>query len=146
MFDVKDCISFITGHGAKRLSESMNQQFKEEGYNVTRVQWTALYYIKLNSDITQKELAEMMLIKEPTLLHLIDRLEADGFVVRTYSKQNRRYRYLSLTEEGERVFRMMLPIAEQFNKDAKVGITDEELETFKKVINKMVENVERKNK
>lgn len=141
MFDVRDCISFLTNHGAKMLSESMNQKFKEKGGNVTRVQWTALFYIDLNPGITQKELAEKMMIAEPTLLHLIDRMEKDGLVSRAYNKENRRCRYLCLTPAGETAFRLLLPVAEQFNKAAVEGIPEADMDTFKRVINQMIENV-----
>lgn len=143
MFDVRDCISFLTNQGAKELSESMNQQFKEKGGNVTRVQWTALYYIDQNPGITQKELAEKMMIKDPTLMHLIDRMEKDGLVSREYNKENRRYRYLCLTEAGREAFHVLMPVAEEFNRIAKEGIPEEDMDTFKRVIRKMIENVNR---
>lgn len=141
MFDVKDCISFLTNQGAKELSESMNQRFKEKGGNVTRVQWTALFYIDQNPGITQKELAGKMMVTEPTLMHLIDRMEKDGLVSREYNKENRRYRYLCMTEDGERVFRILMPVAEEFNKEATKGISEQDMETFKYVIKKMIDNI-----
>lgn len=63
MFDVHDCIGFLTNHGAKAVGEAMNQQFKKK--DLTRVQWMALYYIDQKGAMTQKELAAAMMIDPP---------------------------------------------------------------------------------
>lgn len=72
MFDVHDCIGFLTNHGAKAVGEAMNQQFKKK--DLTRVQWMALYYIDQKGAMTQKELAAAMMISEPSAAHLAERL------------------------------------------------------------------------
>ena len=61
-FDVHDCIAFLTNNGGKSLDESMNKRFR--GQDITRTQWTALYYIDRIENITQKQLAEAMMIRK----------------------------------------------------------------------------------
>ena len=77
-FDVHDCIAFLTNSGGKSLDESMNRRFR--GQDITRTQWTALYYIDRIPDITQKELAEAMMISGPSASNLVDRLETAGLL------------------------------------------------------------------
>ena len=67
--------------GGKSLDESMNRRFR--GQDITRTQWTALYYIDRIPDITQKELAEAMMISGPSASNLVDRLETAGRTGRT---------------------------------------------------------------
>ena len=52
MFDLNDCIAYITCKGAKALAQRLEKRL--ELYNVTRVQWTAMYYVSLDKFITQK--------------------------------------------------------------------------------------------
>lgn len=144
MFEVKDCIGFLTNHGAKMISESMNQRFNEQ--SVTRVQWMALYYIHKKPGMTQKELAADMLIKEPTALHLVDRMESEELISRSVNPNNRRVHCLHLTKKGEKALNVLLPVAEQFNADATEGISEEEMQIFKKVLDKMIQNVQNANR
>lgn len=141
MFDVHDCIAFLTNHGAKVLDESMNRRFA--GHEVTRVQWTALYYIEhMGQPITQKELSAALFISEPSTTHLVNRLQAAGLVVRGSRKSDPRSNYLVLTDKGRQALEELYPIPVSFNRDATEGISEEDLATFKEVLRKMVRNVQ----
>ena len=138
-FDVHDCIAFLTNSGGKSLDESMNKRFR--GQDITRTQWTALYYIDRIEDITQKELAEAMMISGPSASNLVDRLETAGLVHRREDKENGRIKHLVLTKEGEEKLRELAHIPVEFNEDAMKDVSAEDLETFKRVLAKMVDSV-----
>ena len=138
-FDVHDCIAFLTNNGGKSLDESMNKRFR--GQDITRTQWTALYYIDRIENITQKQLAEAMMISGPSASNLIDRLEAAGFVEREEDSGNGRVKHLVLTGAGEAKLRKLAHIPVEFNEDAMKDVSAEDVETFKRVLAKMVESV-----
>ena len=138
-FDVHDCIAFLTNNGGKSLDESMNKRFR--GQDITRTQWTALYYIDRIENITQKQLAEAMMISGPSASNLIDRLEAAGFVEREEDSGNGRVKHLILTGAGEAKLRELAHIPVEFNEDAMKDVSAEDVETFKRVLAKMVESV-----
>ena len=138
-FDVHDCIAFLTNSGGKSLDESMNRRFR--GQDITRTQWTALYYIDRIPDITQKELAEAMMISGPSASNLVDRLETAGLVHRMEDSGNGRVKHLVLTEEGTGKLHELAHIPVEFNEDAMKDVSAEDLETFKRVLAKMVESV-----
>ena len=75
MFRLEDCIAYITSRGAKVLAERLEERF--EGSGISRVQWIAMYYVNGCPSITQKQLADKMNLKEPTVVRLLDRMEAD---------------------------------------------------------------------
>ena len=56
MFQLEDCIAYITSRGAKTLAERLEDRFTGSG--VSRVQWIAMYYVDRCPSITQKQLAE----------------------------------------------------------------------------------------
>jgi len=138
-FDVHDCIAFLTNSGGKSLDESMNRRFR--GQDITRTQWTALYYIDRIPDITQKELAEAMMISGPSASNLVDRLEAADLVLRREDSENGRIKHLVLTEEGEAKLHELAHIPVEFNEEAMKDVSAEDVETFKRVLAKMVESV-----
>ncbi len=138
MFNLDDCMAFTTSRSAKVFSEAMERRLSP--YNVTRPQWIALYYIYTNDSITQRELADKMSIKEPTVVRLIQKMEGEDLLTRSGAKGDKRIKQLCLTEKGIRLCRELLPVAEKFMYDTIAGISQEDLQTLKNALDKMVSN------
>lgn len=139
MFNLNDCIAFITNKHNKEITEQFTQRL--QNHNITRVQWTALYYIGDNEGITQKHLAQILDSNESSIVRLIDRMEKENIVRREKDPSDRRITKLFLTEDGMKKIQELLPIGEKFSRDCIKDISEEDLETFKRVLNKMVKNL-----
>lgn len=139
MFNVEDCIALLTNNGSKTICEALNRQFLEN--DITRLQWTALHFIRSNSRVTQKDLAGMLMISTPSATNLVHRLVRAGFITQEDAPDDFRSKLLRITEKGEEVYCNSYPIVESFNLHAISGISEEELAIFKNVLNKMIENV-----
>lgn len=139
MFYLDDCIALIASRSSKVFIAALEKRLRP--YNMTRIQWFALYYIHVNSPITQRELADLMDIREPAVVRLIHEMELQELLSRSCSSADRRVRYLALTEEGERLYQEGLPIVEQFKDDAVAGISQEYLDILTDTLAKMVNNV-----
>ncbi|MSS07761.1 MarR family transcriptional regulator [Clostridium sp. WB02_MRS01] len=144
MFNLDDCIAFVTCKGAKDLADSLEKRLNH--YNITRSQWIALYYIKNNNMITQKQLADKMSLKEPSVVRLLDKMELYGWVNRISSNDDKRMKFLALTDSGKEIETAMLDVAEKFKSDVLNGISPEDLDVFKATLNKMLINIEDGNK
>ena len=140
MFNLDDCIACITSRSAKKLADCLEKRLNY--YNITRTQWIALYYISVNKMITQKQLADNMSFKEPTVVRLLDRMEILGWVIRVNSENDKRIKLLSLTDKGQKIETEMLDVAEKFRNDVISDISPEELDSYKSVLNKMLSNIE----
>lgn len=140
MFNLDDCIASITSRSAKKLADCFEKRLNY--YNITRTQWIALYYISINNMITQKQLADKMYLKEPTVVRMLDKMELIGWVIRVNSEDDKRIKLLSLTDKGQKIETEMLDIAEKFRNDVISDISPEELESYKLVLNKMLSNIE----
>ncbi|MDO5039908.1 MarR family winged helix-turn-helix transcriptional regulator [Clostridium sp.] len=140
MFNIDDCIGFITNKCSKKISDEFNRRLQE--YGVTRVQWIAIFYIgKYDNGIFQRELSDLMNVKESSMVRLIDRMEKEELVIRKKNDNDRRITSIFLTDKGITLRNKLLPLGEQFQKDATIGISSEELDIFKKVLEKMVNNI-----
>ena len=139
MFSLNDCIGFITNIASKRLSDEFNRRL--ESYGVTRVNWIAIYYIGENNGISQRELANKMDVNESSIARLLDRMEKEELTVRKKDPHDRRTARVYLTEKGEKLRVSLIPLAEEFQNDVTRGLSSDELETFKKVLDKMVDNL-----
>lgn len=139
MFDLETCIAFITNNMAKKISDAFNERLMKQG--VTRVQWIALYFLGLQNQISQIELAQKMDIKASSVARLIDRMERDGYVHRVKSIEDRRVYYLKITEKGTKLRESLLPEGEKMSRLISTNISDEEIIVFKNVLKKMTENI-----
>ncbi|EXG87241.1 DNA-binding transcriptional regulator, MarR family [Lacrimispora sphenoides] len=140
MFNLDDCIAFVTCKGAKDLADTLEKRLNN--FNITRSQWIALYYIENNNMITQKQLADKMSLKEPSVVRLLDKMELYGWVNRISSNDDKRMKFLMLTDSGKEIETAMLDVAEKFKSDVLNGISHEDLDVFKSTLNKMLINIE----
>lgn len=140
MFELDECIAFITNNAAKKMADAFNERLMKVG--ISRVQWIALYFLGKYGSMSQIELSDKMNIKQSTVARLIDRMERDGFVKRVKDSNDRRIKNIILTEKGIEIREKLLPEGVEMSKIFSKGITDEEFEIFRKVINKMVSNIE----
>ena len=142
MFNLDTWVAHIADNSTKFIAGAFDQRLSKKG--VTRVQWIALYYLGLNNNnMSQKELAEKMHIKESTVARLIDRLEREELVERRHSEEDRRVINLVLTEKGLKYREELLPEGEQFNDIVSQDITEEEMKLFCLILEKMVNNIKR---
>ena len=139
MFNIDDCIGFITNKGAKKLSDEFNKRVQQ--YGMTRVQWIALFYIGKSDGVSQKELSDLMNVKESSMVRLIDRMEKEDLVIRKKQANDRRITSIFLTDKGESLREKVLHLGEEFQDDATKGISSEELDNFKNVLEKMIKNI-----
>ena len=138
MFNLDDCFALITSRSGKVFATRLEGRLASSG--ITRAQWIAMYYIYNSECITQRCLADKMTIKEPTVVRMIQKMEYDGFICRSGCHNDKRKKYLKLTEKGSKIYLELLPVVEKFKDDTIADISDEDLKVFKSVIEKMVEN------
>ena len=141
MFDLNDCMAFVTSRSGKIFAAAMEKQLNQ--YHMTRTQWIAMYYILSKGPLTQKQLAEQMVLKEPSIVPVLQKLEIEGHLIRESSKEDRRVKYLELSESGRDLGLSLLPVVEQFKADTTAGIGEETLQLVKEALEKMTENAMR---
>ena len=141
MFDLDSCVAFITKKSAKKIADAFNDRLMEKG--VSRVQWTALYFLGKYGSMSQNDLADKMDLKSSTIARLIDRLERDGYVKRIKDPEDRRITKLLLTEEGRGLRELLIPEGEKMSEIITQGISEEKINIFLQVLRKMTDNVEK---
>jgi MarR family transcriptional regulator for hemolysin len=89
--------------------------------------WLVLLNIKTRQLANQRELADAVGIREATLTHHLNAMEADGLITRERHPTNRRIHVVELTEAGEAAFGRLLDAAVAFDQRLGHGFTDAEL-------------------
>lgn len=138
MFKLENCVSYIATNASKDLTEGFERKLSAHG--ISRVQWTALYYIGRQGEISQKELADLMRIKESSTTRLVDRMVKEGFIKRQTDESNRRKVNLILTREGRALRENSLHYGQEYSDFISENIAPEDMKTFMRVLDIMKQN------
>ena len=104
----------MAGHLIRRLHQLSTQVFVQRtqaaGFDLTPIQFAALDAIHNHPGTDQATVAELIAYDRATIGGVIERLEQKGWVDRVVSERDRRARELSLTPEGRRIFKALVPV------------------------------------
>ena len=93
--------------------------------------------------LTQRELASLMAIENPTLVRLLDSLEQQKLIERRPCPNDRRARRLHLTDNGRAFMDDLTERAAKLREQMLDGVADEDIEVAIKVFHKIMENAEK---
>ena len=106
------------------IARMMRKQFtrRVQGLGLTQAQWQTLVHLSRNEGIRQVSLAEIMEIQPITLVRLIDRLQAAGWVERRADPSDRRAFQLYLTGRAKPLLEQLWDTARDLRKEAMAGV------------------------
>jgi len=131
---VEDRLIFLISKVYQKLINSLQKAFSENGLEVTPVQVGLLFFLQKNNGSSLTQISQGLMLENPTVTGLIDRLENLGYVKRADHPNDRRVYLIYLTEKGKKVANKALPIVKKLNEQIKEGYSREEIENFKKVL------------
>jgi MarR family transcriptional regulator, transcriptional regulator for hemolysin len=103
--------------------------------------WLILLNLKIRKPANQRELAEAVGVREATLTHHLNAVEARGLVIRTRDAANRRVQVVALTEAGEAAFARLRDTAVAFDAKLRAGLVDADLATLNTLLGRLAANV-----
>jgi DNA-binding MarR family transcriptional regulator len=130
----------LPGHLIRRLHQISVAIFANRmaaaGIDLTPVQFAALAKVDDSPGVDQATLAGLIAYDKVTLGGVVDRLVQKGFLRREVSKQDRRARVLTLSDEGQALLARALPEARLVQDDTLAGLSDAERRTFVELLRK----------
>ena len=103
--------------------------------------WLILLNLKIRKPGNQRELAEAVGVREATLTHHLNAMDARGLITRTRDAANRRVQVVALTEAGEAAFLRLREAAIAFDDRLRAGLTGADLETLSALLGHLAANV-----
>jgi MarR family transcriptional regulator, transcriptional regulator for hemolysin len=118
-------IGFQLAQAARTVSRAFDEALAAAGGSLPV--WLVLLNIKARSLGNQRELAEAVGIREATLTHHLNGMEASGLLTRQRDPANRRIHVVELTEAGEAAFLTFRDAAIAFDQQLRRGISEQEI-------------------
>ncbi len=102
-------IGWLTADVSRLMRTVFDRRVRSTG--LTRPQWLALVRLKRRPGASQSELADMMEIEKAPAGRILDRMEEKGWIERRADPVDRRVNRIYLTELGEQVHSVIMPIS-----------------------------------
>ena len=118
----------------------LGQGLRDYGLRVP--EWRALAALYARERCTMSELADLATIDRTTLTRTIDRMEEAGWLSRLADEADMRVTRLALSGAGRRMFERVWPEVERLNELALSGLSSAQIESLRKILGKMQENLE----
>lgn len=112
-------------------------------FGLTRSQWSLIATVAARPGSTQRQIAEMLEMSEASTGRLIDRLEADGLLVRRDRPDDRRARAVHLTEKADPLLERMGDFAQMREERMAHGMSEEQLAKLRELLDLIYVNLAR---
>jgi MarR family transcriptional regulator, transcriptional regulator for hemolysin len=112
----------------KDVTRRYTRRFEERAQelSLTLPQCRALFHLETNEGISQKRLAELTELDPMTLVRILDRMEADGWVQRCFDPADRRAHTLWLTSKAKPMLDDIAQLIADTRTEALQGLSSEE--------------------
>lgn len=104
-----------------------------------------LYILWNNNNLSIKQISKFTKLAKTTLTAMLERMELQGLIKRTISKEDKREIIVSLTDEAKELKENYLDVSKQMEKIFYKNFTDKQIENFENTLKKIIENLEENN-
>jgi MarR family transcriptional regulator for hemolysin len=132
-------IGLLLATTSKAVGRAFNDALAAQGGSIPI--WLILNALKSGRQRSQLELARNVGIEGPTMTRHLDGLEQSGLVERKRDPVDRRAVQVQLTRAGHALHGRLLKTVIAFNQQLRTGLSGDELETLRRVLGRLRENV-----
>ena len=126
-----------------KLKKHVTAVFKSEGINLTAEQFLVMDTLWNQGEMTQQSIAYIIQKDKNSVTQFIDNLEKKGLVQRVVDSSDRRVNNIRLSKAGMEMKDYTKKVAIGVLNEILDGISEEDLQSFVKVLNKTCDNIEK---
>ena len=124
---------------AKTLSRAFDDALATAGGSLPV--WLVLISLKSLQLGNQRALAAAVGIREATLTHHLNAMDAQGLITRRRDPSNRRVHLVELTEAGEALFGRLRGAAVEFDQRLRRGISSDDIAALEDLLGRLEQNM-----
>lgn len=124
----------------RQSRQALHAEFKKNKLRISVDQWLILQQVSVSPGQNQQEIARLSAKDPASVTRILALMEKKKWVSRSVSKNDKRSIRVSVTAEGKRVLLQCTKGVEKFRLYAAKGISQDELNIQKIVLDKLFEN------
>lgn len=134
---VDNYLPALLGQAWHLVSTEFHQVVEEHGLSV--LEWRVLSTLASNGPMSISVLAQLAVSKQPTVTRLLLRLEAQGQVERSTSRDDRRYTLVRVSRSGRRLVAGLIALAEQHERTILEPLSQQKVDTLKEILHELID-------
>ena len=135
---VDDYLLYLLARASSAASGGFHARLEERGVPVST--WRVLAVLHGAGEVTLGELSARCLFKQPTMTKIVDRLEAQGLVQRSAGTDDRRQRFVRLSEPGRAKVSSLVADARAHEARLLAGYAADEVDVLKRALRELIEH------
>lgn len=138
-YDFENSVGYWLTMTHQAYTRALNDELAPQG--ITYRQAQVLAWLALEGPLSQADLASRMLIEPPSLVGTLDRMEAGGLLERRPCPHDRRKKFVHRLPAADEIWDRMVDSARHVRELAVEGMSNEEVRTIKKLLEKVRNNI-----
>ena len=123
------------------LRRDLQDRFRQNGIKMGAEEWAVLLLLWQEDGQTPGALAQRSVKDQTTLTRLLDGMVRKGLVNRTPDAKDRRRVRVNLTAKGQGMQATLVPLAAGLIEQSQRGISTDDLQTTRRVLQQMTDNL-----
>jgi DNA-binding MarR family transcriptional regulator len=142
VFPVQYSPGHIVHRADMQLKLGLSRAFKTKGFDITPEQWGVLCRLWESDGIHHKILAERISKDGPNISRILNLLENKNIIYSEVDPDDKRRLKVFLTRKGKELQQKLTPIVINYLKQAFKGLSKVEIETFIRIHERLLANLE----
>ncbi|MEQ9813173.1 MAG: MarR family transcriptional regulator [Azospirillaceae bacterium] len=126
---------------ASRVSRRFGRVYGSR-FDLSIPEWRLIAHLAQSGAVSVREIFDKVDMDKPKVSRAARRLEDAGLIDKRTDTGDRRLVQLSLTVDGERLFREIEPLAKAFEASLLADLTDDEVRVFERVIDRLMRRLD----
>jgi MarR family transcriptional regulator, transcriptional regulator for hemolysin len=135
----RPAVGLQLARSARSVSRAFDDALAQAGGSLPV--WLVLISLKSQRPGNQRALADAVGIREATLTHHLNSMDAQGLITRRRDPANRRVHRVELTEAGEAAFGRLRAAAVAFDQRLRRGISSDDVAALEDLLGRLERNV-----
>ena len=128
----------------KEYRKFAQRNISKEAGNITIDQALLLILLNNHPELSQNEIGELIFKDNASVTRMIELLAKKEYLNRTINNHDRRKYKLTITDKGQTILETLGKVIISNRKSALYGVTEEEVEQLKSILNKIINNCNQK--
>jgi DNA-binding MarR family transcriptional regulator len=126
-------LSYLTNLISDDLSKLHTYQ-----YGIANTEWRVMAVLGVSSGVSAGHVAEKTAMDKVAVSRAINNMIKNGLIERRFSKEDKRRSELMLSEEGENVYRNIVPLVLQYEDDIMGTLSENERRELTNILAKLI--------
>lgn len=140
-FDPIDSFGFLTNRVGRLLGIHLKKVLGKEEFDLPVHCFGILADLWNKDGVKQQDLAISIVKDKATIARALELMEKQNIIVRIVDEKDKRNKKIFLTHKGMHLQHKLMNMDKTINSEATKSLTKEEIETSKKVLKKMYQNL-----